>query len=148
MSEKKEHLDICPLCDGNMDAVTYVKDEDIEIWRCQYCDKFERKVKWLTMGSDAKYQILSQTVIKKCDPDLFDMILRGEKNIDIRLHEFDVQDGWILRLEEYDRDAQKYSARVLERVIIHHYSIKPTLWFAIKDIEEKGLIVMELGDES
>jgi len=83
-------------------------------------------------------------VEKKCDPDIFEMVLSGAKTVDIRLADFEVEKGTVLLLKEFDRNTREYSGREIRKIIGNNYIIRPTEWFSPEDIDEKGLLVMEL----
>jgi len=65
-------------------------------------------------------------IIKKIDPVWFEMILSGKKKFEIRLADFDIAEGDILRLEEYTEGEDKQpTGRFIEKTIT--YVRKPNL---------------------
>lgn len=79
------------------------------------------------------------TVIKKIDPEWFEMILSGKKKFEIRLADFDIAEGDTLKLEEWigEGEERKPSGRSIEKVVT--YVRKPDL----KDWIEKQPEVIE-----
>ena len=80
---------------------------------------------------------------KKTWPDLFNDVKSGKKKIDLRLADFDVQEGDILVLQEWDPQAGQYTGREIKKKV--KYVLKFNLDdFGQKDgIEEKGLYVIQ-----
>ncbi len=71
-------------------------------------------------------------ITKKIDPVWFDMILSGKKKFEIRLADFDITEGDILRLEEYTEGQDRQpTGRFIEKTVT--YVRKPNL----KDWVEK-----------
>ena len=52
---------------------------------------------------------------KKTWPELFEKILSGEKNFDLRLADFECQPGDILVMQEYDPKTKQYTGREIEK---------------------------------
>ncbi len=81
---------------------------------------------------------------KKTWPKLFELVKSGKKNFDVRLSDFDIQEGDTLVLEEYDPKTKQYTGKKIEK------QVKYVLKFALsdfgqkKEIEEKGLYVIQL----
>ena len=48
-----------------------------------------------------------KTVVKKIDKEWLDIIIAGKKKFELRLADFDIQDGDILRLEEWTGEEKK-----------------------------------------
>jgi len=68
-----------------------------------------------------------RTVTKKIDPEWFEMIRNGKKKFELRLADFDFDDGDVLRLEEWagTGDGRKPTGRVIEKMAT--YVRKPNL---------------------
>jgi ribosomal protein S17 len=54
---------------------------------------------------------------KKTWPELFEKVLSGEKNFDVRLNRFKCEVGDILILREWDSKTKKYTGRVVEKKV-------------------------------
>jgi len=82
---------------------------------------------------------------KKTWPDYFEKILSGKKNYDLRLNDFEISEGDILVLEEWDPKAEKYTGRKIEKKVTYIGKFRlDNLFWPEKDIKEKGLQVISL----
>jgi len=54
---------------------------------------------------------------KKCWPELFQKVLEGKKNSDARLADFDVKEGDILILEEFNPETKEYTGRTIKKKV-------------------------------
>ncbi len=54
---------------------------------------------------------------KKTWPELFQKVLGGKKNSDVRLADFEVKEGDILVLEEYNPETKEYTGRVMKKKV-------------------------------
>ena len=67
-----------------------------------------------------------RTITKKVDREWFEMILSGKKKFELRLADFDIEEGDTLRLEEYAEGETKIpTGRVIEKTVT--YVRKPDL---------------------
>jgi ASC-1-like (ASCH) protein len=83
---------------------------------------------------------------KKVWPQYFELIKSGKKKFEVRVADFEVKEGDILILEEWDPETKEYTGRSLTKKV--GYTLKFSLdSFGQKElIEEKGLIVISLDD--
>jgi len=84
---------------------------------------------------------------KKCWPDYFEKVLKGEKPFDVRIADFDANPGDILILKEWDPKTKEYTGRVLEKEITYISRTKNFEKQGIhskEDIEKYGFIIMAL----
>lgn len=86
------------------------------------------------------------TVSKKIDTKWYEMILSGKKKFELRLADFDIQEGDTLRLEEWvDRgNGREFTGRYIEKVAT--YVHKPDLkqWIEQQpELLEKSLYVIQ-----
>lgn len=82
---------------------------------------------------------------KKVWPGYFDDILSGKKKYELRIADFDVEEGDILVLEEWDPQTKEYTGRKTEKKVTYVGRFKlDKLWWSEEDIKEKGLQVMSL----
>jgi len=70
---------------------------------------------------------------KKTQPYLFEKVLSGDKQFDLRIAEFECEVGDILVLREWDAEKEEYTGRELEKEIS----------FVLKT-NELGFLVMSL----
>jgi len=87
-----------------------------------------------------------RTVTKKINPEWFEMILSGKKKFELRLADFDFEDGDVLRLEEWSENGEerKPTGRCIEKVAT--YVGKPNLKKWIEDqpeLLEKSFYVIQ-----
>jgi len=54
---------------------------------------------------------------KKTWPELFQKVLEGKKNADVRLADFNLKEGDILILEEYNPKTKKYTGRTIKKKV-------------------------------
>jgi len=79
---------------------------------------------------------------KKTWPVLFEKVLNGEKNFDLRIAEFDCEIGDVLVLREWDPDTKDYTGRQLEKTITFVMKTKDLKFWSQEDIDELGFVVM------
>ncbi len=81
---------------------------------------------------------------KKTWPDLFQKILEGKKTADVRLADFDINEGDTLILEEYDPITKQYTGRKIEKKVKNLNKIKVTDYHNIEEINKYGHWIIEL----
>ena len=81
---------------------------------------------------------------KKTWPKSFQRIMEGKKTADLRLADFDIKEGDILVLEEYDPKSKNYTGRVLKKKIRNLNKIKLTDFHSPEEIKEFGHWIIEL----
>lgn len=79
---------------------------------------------------------------KKTWPMLFEKVLNGEKNFDLRIAEFECEVGDILVLREWDPETKDYTGRELEKELTFVMKTKDLKFWSQEDIEELGFLVM------
>lgn len=80
---------------------------------------------------------------KKAVPDLFEKVLSGEKNFDVRLDRFECKPGDTLLLREWDPEKQEYTGRKLEKKVTFVLKSKDLEKFWSKeDVEKHGFQVI------
>lgn len=84
-------------------------------------------------------------ITKKIDKEWFEMILSGKKKFELRLADFEIQEGDTLRLEEYtEGEEKKPTGRFIEKVVT--YIRKPDLkeWIENQpELLEKSFYVIQ-----
>ena len=81
---------------------------------------------------------------KKTWPELFQRMLDGKKNVDLRLADFKISEGDILVLEEFDPKTKSYSGRVLKKKVKNLSKVKLTDFHSLDEINKFGHWVIEL----
>ncbi len=86
------------------------------------------------------------TIKKKCWPEFFEKVLEGKKNFDLRLNDFEIKEGDILVLEEYNPEKKEYTGRKIEKKVGYVLKFKPNKlpFWSKEEIEEKGLQIISL----
>ena len=79
---------------------------------------------------------------KKVWPGLFQDILNGNKNFDVRVGDFVCSPGDILVLKEWDPKTKKYTGRVLKKEAVYVLKTKDVKFWSQKDINKFGLQVI------
>lgn len=79
---------------------------------------------------------------KKTWPVLFEKVLNGEKNFDLRIAEFECEVGDVLVLREWDPDTKDYTGRQLEKTVTFVMKTKDLKFWSQEDIDELGFLVM------
>ncbi len=81
---------------------------------------------------------------KKTWPEMFQKILDGKKNFDMRIADFECEPGDTLILKEYDPETQKYTGREISRKITFVLKTKDQKFWKKEDIKKYGFLVMSL----
>lgn len=79
---------------------------------------------------------------KKTVPDLFEKVLNGEKNFDLRIAEFECEVGDVLVLREWDPEMKEYTGRQIEKAVTFVMKTKDLRFWSQEDIDELGFLVM------
>ena len=86
-------------------------------------------------------------VEKKVWPEYFEEILNGSKTFELRLNDFEINEGDILVLKEWGPKTKDYTGRMLEKKVGYVGKWKMdelTKFWPKKDIEDKGIQVISL----
>ncbi len=82
---------------------------------------------------------------KKILPEYFDAVASGKKKFELRLNDFDVHEGDMLILEEWDAQKKAYTGRTLEKMVAYVLDFKTDkLFWPEEEIREKGLKVISI----
>jgi len=82
---------------------------------------------------------------KKVWPEYFEAIISGKKKFELRLNDFEVNEGDTLILEEWDPVSREYSGRKIEKKVSHIYKFMvDKLFWTEEQIKEKGLQIISL----
>lgn len=86
------------------------------------------------------------TVRKKTWPEFFELVKAGKKRFELRVADFEIQEGDTLVLEEWDPEVGDYTGRKIEKRA--GYVLKVGLdQFGQKDaLEKHGLYLIRLED--
>jgi len=81
---------------------------------------------------------------KKTWPEYFEKILKGEKNMELRLANFDLNKGDVLILEEYNPKTKTYTGRTIKKVVKNITKFNPTECHTFEEIKQYGFYEIEL----
>ena len=82
---------------------------------------------------------------KKIWPEYFNAISSGKKRFELRLNDFEVKEGDVLLLEEYDPQTKEYTGRKIEKKVTYVGKFKiDNLFWPEEEIKEKGIQIISL----
>ncbi|MFA6524635.1 MAG: DUF3850 domain-containing protein [Patescibacteria group bacterium] len=81
---------------------------------------------------------------KKVWPEYFQKILDGDKKYELRLADFDCQQGDILLLKEWDNKTQKYTGREIEKEVTHILKTNDVEFWPQEEIDKFGFQIISL----
>lgn len=85
-----------------------------------------------------------KTVTKKIKSEFFGAILSGKKNYELRLNDFDIEEGDTLILLEHD-EQRNLTGRQIEKIVSYVGKFKmDELYWPEDEIQEKGLQIISL----
>ncbi len=88
-----------------------------------------------------------QKIEKKILPEYFQEILSGKKTFELRLNDFDISEGDILVLKEWDGNTKDYTGREIEKTVsfVGKWKIDElTKFWPREEIEQKGIQIISL----
>ena len=86
------------------------------------------------------------TITKKIWPEFFEAVASGKKTFELRLNDFDINEGDTIVLQEWDPKTQEYTGRSIKKSVGSVVRFKPNelpFWSPEK-VEEHGLQVISL----
>ena len=82
---------------------------------------------------------------KKILPEYFEAVASGKKKFELRLNDFDINEGDVLVLEEWDSETKEYTGRKLEKKVTYVRKFKiDELFWPEEEIKEKGIQIISL----
>jgi len=81
---------------------------------------------------------------KKVWPEYFQQILNGKKKFELRLADFDIKEGDVLVLEEFDPETNTYSGRKIKKKAKSIIKFNPTRMHRPEEIKKYGFYIIEL----
>lgn len=84
---------------------------------------------------------------KKLWSEYYDQVAAGKKKYELRLNDFDVAEGDILVLKEWDKDKREYTGRELEKTVtrVNKFQLEDLYAFWSKEeIAEKGIQIISM----
>lgn len=83
------------------------------------------------------------TINKKVWKEYFEQIIFGKKKFELRLADFDVNEGDTLTLEEWDNDRKEYTGRKIEVVATYILKTKGFNFWPKADIGKYGFQIIQ-----
>jgi len=86
------------------------------------------------------------TINKKCWPEFYEKFCSGERKFELRLADFELKDGDVLAMEEYDPEAKKYTGRKTSFLCkkVEHSAKDPLQFYKVEDVRKHGFWIIEL----
>jgi len=81
---------------------------------------------------------------KKIWPEYFEKIKSGDKNVELRLADFDIKEGDVLILEGYNPETKQYTGRVIRKKVKIINKFNPVEAYSLEDIKTYGFYEIEL----
>jgi len=75
---------------------------------------------------------------KKTWPKYFQEILENKTKFEIRLADFDIKEGDILVLEEYNPETKEYTGRIIKKKVNFISKFNPAECHSLEDIKKYG----------
>lgn len=79
---------------------------------------------------------------KKVWPEFFQKILEGTKTYELRLADFDIQEGDTLVLEEYNSETKEYTGRKIEKKVTFVGKTKDQPFWPKEDVDKYGFQII------
>lgn len=84
-------------------------------------------------------------VHKKINKEYFEAIISGKKKYELRLNDFEITEGDILVLEEWDKSLGEYTGRKVEKKVTYVRAFKiDELFWTKEEVLEKGIQIISL----
>ncbi|MFA5385661.1 MAG: DUF3850 domain-containing protein [Eubacteriales bacterium] len=85
------------------------------------------------------------TIRKKIWLEYFEAVASGKKKCELRLNDFEIGEGDILVLEEWDPRKKEYTGRKIEKKVtyVKKFKIEDLFW-PEEEIKEKGIQIISL----
>lgn len=87
------------------------------------------------------------TIHKKCWKEYFEKITSGNKKAEFRLNDFNIAEGDILILDEWDNDKKEYTGRSIEKKVTNVTKLsmeKLEKFWTREEIEKLGFQMLSL----
>ena len=80
---------------------------------------------------------------KKVWKEYFEQIVFDKKKFELRLADFEVNEGDILVLEEWDKDKKEYTGRKIEVVATYILKTKSQIFWPPEEVEKYGFQIIQ-----
>ena len=82
---------------------------------------------------------------KKTWPEYFELVLAGKKRFDLRVADFDIEEGDTLVLEEWNPKTKEYTGRKIQKKVDYVLKLQLDDFGQKEEIEKNGLVIIQLG---
>ena len=83
---------------------------------------------------------------KKIWPKYFELISSGKKRFELRLADFDVQEGDTLILEEWNPETKEYTGRTIEKKIDYISKFNLDFFGQEQEVKDKGIFIIQFEE--
>lgn len=83
---------------------------------------------------------------KKTWPEMFQLVLDGKKKFDARIADFEINEGDMLVLREWDPKTREYTGRELEKKVGYILKTKEVDFWSKEEIEKYGIQIISLDE--
>jgi len=87
---------------------------------------------------------LTRIIEKKILPEWFEKVVSGEKNVEVRLADFEISDGDILVLREWDPIKRQYTGRKVTKIVKKVHKVDLARYYDVEEIKKYGIYLIEL----
>ena len=88
-----------------------------------------------------------RSIDKKIWTRFFKLMEDGDKTVDLRLADFEVEPGDQIRFNEYDPETDQYSGRSLIKTVARVNHVHLTDFHTPEEIHEKGHLIIEFEED-
>jgi ASC-1-like (ASCH) protein len=81
---------------------------------------------------------------KKIWPEYFNLIKSGKKKFELRLADFEVNEGDMLILEEWDPKTKEYTGHKIKKIVTYVLKTKEITFWTDKEVKRYGLQILQL----
>lgn len=85
------------------------------------------------------------TIHKKVWLEYFEEIISGRKKFELRLADFEVREGDVLVLEEWDNNKKEYTGRKIEVVATYILKTKNQSFWPTEEVEKHGYQIIQFA---
>jgi ASC-1-like (ASCH) protein len=83
------------------------------------------------------------TIHKKICSEHFEKIISGKKKLELRLADFEVNEGDTLILEEWDKNKKEYTGRKIEVVATYILKTKGQTFWPQEEVDKYGFQIIQ-----
>jgi len=83
------------------------------------------------------------TINKKVWREYFEKIVSGKKRLELRLADFEVNEGDTLILEEWDKDKKEYTGRKVEVIATYILKTKDQTFWSPEEVGKYGFQIIQ-----